>query len=110
MHPPEIFTAREENRDRVIQSLILGFSSDPLARWFWPEAATYLQAGPGLDAFGGRAIDSGCAYVIQNFEGVAMWMLPAVEPDEERMIPIFEATVAAETIEISRCINGTGSK
>ena len=99
MNPPEIFTAKAENRDRVIQSLILGFSADPLTRWFWPEAATYLQSGPGLDAFGGRAIDSGSAYVTQNYEGVAMWMPPGVEPDEERMIPILEATVAAEAIE-----------
>lgn len=28
-----------------------------------------------------------------------MWMPPGVEPDEERMMPIFEETVAAETIE-----------
>ena len=99
MNPPNVVTAKEENRARVIQSILLGFSTDPLGRWFWPDATTYLKAGEGFDAFAGRSIDSGCAYVTDNFEGVALWMPPGVEPDEERMIPYLEKTVAKEIIE-----------
>ena len=99
MNLPEIVTAQEENRERVIQALILGFSSDPLARWFWPEAATYVQAGPGFDAFGGRAIDNDSAYVTGNYEGVAMWLPPGVEPDEERMLPFLQETAAEDIME-----------
>ncbi len=96
---PEIVTAQEENRERVIQAIILGFSADPLTRWFWPEAATYLQSGPGFDAFSGRAIDSGSAYTTGNYEGVAMWLPPGVEPDEERFIAHIQETIAEDTRE-----------
>ena len=99
MNPPQIFTGKEENRDQIIQSIVLGFSTDPLARWFWADANTYLDSGPGFDAFGGRSIDSGTAYVTKGYEGVALWMPPGVEPDEERMISLLEATVPEEKLE-----------
>ena len=99
MHIPTIFSAKEEHRSRVMQSLVLGFSTDPLGRWFWPDAETYLQSGEAFDAFAGRAIDSGSAYVTENYEGASMWMPPGVEPDEERMIPLLEKTVSADYLE-----------
>ncbi len=99
MNPPEIFTGREENRDQIIQSIVLGFSTDQLTRWFWADANTYLDSGPGFDAFGGRSIDSGTAYVTKGYEGVALWMPPGVESDEERMISQLEATVPEEKLE-----------
>ena len=99
MNPPKIFTAKEENRDHVIQSIVIGFSTDPLGRWFWPDAKSYLLSGPSFDAFGGRSIDSGTAFITQNYEGVALWMPPGVEPDEERMIPILERTAPKEILD-----------
>jgi ribosomal protein S18 acetylase RimI-like enzyme len=99
VNPPNIFTAKEENRDRVIQAIVIGFSTDPLGRWFWPNATSYLNSGPGFDAYGGRAIASGTGYVTENYEGVALWMPPGIEPDEERMIPILQATVPEEILE-----------
>ena len=99
MNPPEIFTAKAENRDKVIHSIIIGFSADPLTRWFWPDAASYLLSGPGFDAFGGRSIDCGTAFTTEHYEGVALWMPPGVKPDEERMVPILEATVPKEILE-----------
>lgn len=99
MNPPGIVTAREENRERVIQSIVLGFSADPLARWFWPQASVYLKSGPIFDAFGGRAIDHDSAFVTQNYEGAALWLPPGVEPDEERMIPMFQASVDEDIID-----------
>jgi len=99
MNPPKISTAMEGNRSDVIQSIVMGYTSDPLGRWFWPSAVSYLLSGQAFDAYGGRAIDSGTAYVTENFEGVALWLPPGVEPDEERMIPILEATVAGKILE-----------
>ena len=74
MGTQEISIAAEADRQRVIQSVVLGFAADPLTRWFWPDALTYSASGPMYDAFGGRAIDSGTAFVTANFEGVALWM------------------------------------
>ena len=99
MNPPKILNASSENRDNVIHSLVLGFATDPLARWFWPDARTHLSGGPAFDAFGGPSLDSGTTYITENYEGVALWMPPGVEPDEERMIPILEATVPEDRLE-----------
>jgi ribosomal protein S18 acetylase RimI-like enzyme len=99
MQAPEIVTATEENRDRVIQSLLLGFSADPLVRWFWPEASTYLKSGAAYDAFAGGAIAAGSAFITTAYEGIAMWCPPGVDPDEERMIPHLQETVATDIID-----------
>ena len=58
MEPPAIHTAKDADRERVVATLLLGFASDPLTRWFWPEPSTYLQAAPGFDAFGGNAVSA----------------------------------------------------
>lgn len=99
MNPPKILTASAENRDEVIHSVVIGFATDPLARWFWPDASTHLNAGPAFDAFGGPSLDSGSTFITESYEGVALWMPPGVEPDEEKMIPILEATVPEERLE-----------
>lgn len=99
MKPPEISMATEADRQRVIDSVVLGFAADPLTRWFWPDATLYNRSRELYDAFGGRAITSGTTFVTENFAGVAMWMPPGVEPDEDRMIPILESTVPADRLE-----------
>jgi ribosomal protein S18 acetylase RimI-like enzyme len=99
MGPPEVVTATEADRQRVIQSVVLGFAADPLTRWFWPDALAYQASGQLYDAFGGRSIDSGTTFATANCEGVALWMPPGVEPDEERMIPLLESTVPADRLE-----------
>ncbi len=44
-------------------------------------------------------MDSGSTFITESYEGVALWMPPGVEPDEEKMIPILEATVPEERLE-----------
>ena len=89
----------EDERNRVISTMLMGFSADPLTRWFWPEASVYLSAGAVFDAFGGNAISSGTAFVTQNFEGAALWLPPGTSPDEERMAAVMEETVSPENAE-----------
>ncbi|MFT7246415.1 MAG: GNAT superfamily N-acetyltransferase [Candidatus Azotimanducaceae bacterium] len=99
MNPPKILIAKEANRDQVIQSIVIGFSTDPLGRWFWPTAKSYLLSAPCFDAYGGRSIDNGSAYTTENYEGVALWLPPGVDPDEERMIPLLEISVSKDILE-----------
>ena len=90
---PQIRSASESERQRVVQAIVLGFVSDPLARWFWPQAGQYLDAMPALiEAFGGRAFDTDSAYTTQRCEGAALWLPPGTEPDEETMGAILEST------------------
>ena len=96
MNPPEIRVATEADRAAAIDSLLLSFSSDPLVRWIWPDPSVYMKTHEGFDAFGGRAIDSNTAYVTSNFEGVALWMPPGVETDEDRMVAFLQKSVPQE--------------
>jgi GNAT superfamily N-acetyltransferase len=99
MDLPTIEIASKADHDRAIATLLLGFSSDPLTRWFWPEAKDYLQSAPVFDAFGGNAVEAGTAFVSAGFEGAALWLPPGIAPDEERMAEFLQKTVASEIVE-----------
>lgn len=96
MDQPNISIADSTDHDRVIATIIMGFSSDPLTRWFWPEAITYMQSGAVFDAFGGQAIEAGSAFVTAEFEGAALWLPPGVMPDEDKMAKALESTIAPQ--------------
>ena len=99
MEPPVIRLAEPSERERVLATVLIAFSSDPLVRWFWPEAATYLRAVEGFDAFGGGALEAGGAFVTAGYEGAALWMPPGTHPDEERMASFIQETVRPEIAE-----------
>ncbi len=99
MNQPTIGVASTADRDRVIATLLIGFSSDPLVRWFWPEAKEYLLSGPSFDALGGNAIEAGSAFASAGFEGAAMWLPPGITPDEERMVEFLQKTISEEIAE-----------
>ncbi|MBL4680454.1 MAG: GNAT family N-acetyltransferase [Pseudomonadales bacterium] len=99
MDAPRITTATSEDRERVLSAIVMGFSSDPLIRWFWPEANQYLAAaGLVFDAVGGGAIDAGTAFVTEGFEGAALWLPPGVTSNEEAIMACMEATASADII------------
>ncbi len=86
-----INTSTEAETSRVIDSIVLGFSSDPVLRWFFPEPQEYLTNSPILlELFGGRAFDHGSSYHIQNYTGAALWLPPNVHPDEEGLTKLFQ--------------------
>lgn len=82
--------------DPVLSCLARAFSADPVIRWFCPEPAAFLAHFPRVaDLFGGRAFEHAAAYRSDDFMAAALWLPPGVHPDEERLIPQFETTVAA---------------
>ena len=86
--------------DSVLSCLALAFSADPVVRWVYPEPAAFLAHFPRVaDLFGGGAFDHAAAYRNDDFTAVALWLPPGVHPDEERLIPHFEKTVAAEKLD-----------
>jgi ribosomal protein S18 acetylase RimI-like enzyme len=89
----------EAEHQQVIDTLLLGFSADPLVRWFWPDATRYLGAGPMFDAFAGGAVTAGSAYVTDGFEGAALWLPPGHETDDERTAALMQASVPADRLE-----------
>jgi len=100
-----IQTVTDEERDRVLSSLALGFAADPLMRWLFQEATAYLKAATGefYNAFGGGAIEHNTAYRTAGFEGAALWYPPGTGPDETRLVQAMASLVEEQTL-----IDGAG--
>ena len=76
----------------AIAVLTLVFSSDPAARWTWPNPKTYLAAFPRfVEAFGGAAFRRGSAHYIEGV-AAALWLPPGVDSDEAAMVELMRTT------------------
>ena len=83
---PEILVAKGKDRQKVLETILLGFVSDPFVRWICPEASNYLLFVQAFNAYGGNAIDSNTAFIAESFSGAALWLPPGVEADEEAFV------------------------
>jgi GNAT superfamily N-acetyltransferase len=80
----------------AVNTVVLGFSADPVTRWVWPRADQYLAAMPMfVRAFGGNAFARGGAYCTTDFAGAALWLPPGVHPDGDRLDALMESTASA---------------
>ena len=88
---PTITIGGPEDKARLLQTIVLGFSADPMARWASPDPALYLDRRVEFfDAFGGAAFDHGTAFVADDGAAVATWLPPGVKADGERMAAILD--------------------
>jgi GNAT superfamily N-acetyltransferase len=75
-----------EDEDAAIETLVLAFASDPVTRWAWSGSIQYTANMRGfVRAFGGNAFVHGTACRTGDYAGVALWLPPGVQPDEELM-------------------------
>ena len=82
---------------RVIDSIVLGFASDPVLRWLYPEPQKYLTNCPTIvQLFGGGAFGHTSAYQIQNYAGAALWLPPNVHPNEEGLTELLQSSLDGE--------------
>lgn len=89
----KILTLDDENS--AVATIVLAFAADPMTRWTWPKPHQYLAAMPRMArAFGGRAFAHGSALATDDYTGVALWLPPGVEPDEEGLSAVMQSTVA----------------
>jgi ribosomal protein S18 acetylase RimI-like enzyme len=86
MSMPSVRSALPEERQAVLQTLMLAFAADPLVRWLTPKSEVFLgMMVPFFDAFGGAAFDHGTAFVAEEGKAAALWLPPGIEPDVETM-------------------------
>jgi ribosomal protein S18 acetylase RimI-like enzyme len=91
MPTAEVRSAREDERQSVIDVITLAFSTDPMARWAYPHPATYLAAMPKtIEAFGGNGFAHGTVYLADGGAAASMWLPPGVESDAEQLAALSE--------------------
>lgn len=84
-----------QQREKAVATLLLAFSTDPMARWSMPDPQVYLAHFPTIiRAFGGNAFDTGTAHYIENFSGAALWLSPGSEPDQDALIGTLEQVMS----------------
>ena len=93
---PKIFSADTIQRQKVLSTVLMGFSADPFVRWICPEAGNYINFIGAFNAYGGKAVDSNTAYVVEGFKGTALWLPPNIEADEETFVKEIEQNVLIE--------------
>jgi ribosomal protein S18 acetylase RimI-like enzyme len=83
----DIHSARNDSDQRAVIAVItLAFASDPMARWAFPDPATFLKVLPQMArAFGGNGFPHGAAHLTAGGRAAAMWLPPGVHPDNDRL-------------------------
>ena len=80
----------------AIDTMVLAFAADPVARWCWPDSHQYLTSMPSFTrAFGGGAFVHNGAYCTDDYAGTALWLPPNVHPEEDALGEVLERTVSA---------------
>jgi ribosomal protein S18 acetylase RimI-like enzyme len=91
---PTIKPAATADEAAIIAIITLAFSTDPVARWTWPNLHQYLtHMPPFVSAFGGKAFAHGSAYYVDGYAGAALWLPPGVQPDEDTLGSLIQSTV-----------------
>lgn len=91
---PRVFSAGGHDKEAAVAIVTLGFSTDPIARWVYPEPADYLAIFPRfISAFAGSAFDAGTASLANDLSGAALWLPPGFYPDETAIDSIVAETV-----------------
>ena len=94
MSVPAIRAATSGDEPSAVDTVVLAFAADPVARWCWPDSRQYLGSMPGFTrAFGGGAFVHRSAYCTADCAGAALWLPPDVHPDEAVLGQIVEDTV-----------------
>jgi GNAT superfamily N-acetyltransferase len=95
MKSPTVRVMAAAEEDLAVETVMLAFAADPMARWTWPHAHQYLAAMPRMiRAFGSSAFSNGSAFCTDVYVGTALWLSPGVHSDEEGLGAVLESTVA----------------
>ena len=97
MRDVDFTVLRDGEEQRAVDVLVTAFIADPVIRWLYPGASAYLRHFPAfLRAFGGKAFASRTVWRLGEFDAVALWYGPHVEPDGDAVVAEITRSVAAE--------------
>ena len=91
MNIPKIVKSSSSDLEQVKAVLALGFSSDALLRWVFPDASAFLKCfNIWMEEFSKIAFENNIVYSEKNFFGSSLWHPPGVEFDNSVLEPTFE--------------------
>ena len=100
MNIPKILQASKADLERVKGVLKLGFASDALLRWVFPDASSFLKCFDiWMEEFSKIAFENNIVYSEKNFYGSSLWHPPGVEFDNSALEPTFEY-IPSDRIEV----------
>lgn len=92
-----VHSAPRLEQESVLATITAAFLDDPVARWVWSDDRDHATWFPEFAAaFGGRAFAYGTADVVARAQGAALWLPPAVTPDERALEDVVQRAVPAE--------------
>jgi ribosomal protein S18 acetylase RimI-like enzyme len=95
--PAAIHTATVDQKQTLLDILLLSFVTDPITRYIWPRPRDYLSGyGPLATAMGGRGLALGAAHILGDGQAAALWLPPGVEPAGDEIAALVEETVAED--------------
>lgn len=91
---PEIHSVGATARASAVDTIVLAFGADPILRWAYPDPHRYLAHFPEfVDCYGGRAFEHDTADATPELEGVALWLPPGVQSDDERLLALWRRSM-----------------
>jgi ribosomal protein S18 acetylase RimI-like enzyme len=97
MPNPNVKPVTPADASAAVDTIMLAFAADPMARWCWPDPHQYVAIMPDFTrAFASAGFARGAFYTEGNV-GAALWLPPGAEPDEAAMGEMMERTIAAAT-------------
>ncbi len=95
-----IRTAGRRDEKAAISTIVMGFSTDPVARWMYPDADSYFGFFPTfVKAFAGSAFRSGGAFITDDLGGAALWLRPGVHPSDGEVEAVINGSVTEQVAE-----------
>jgi hypothetical protein len=86
MPTKHVKAASQTEMDQCVALITLAFSSDPAARWMFPDPHAFLEYFPRfVRVFGGAAFEHGSAHYIDG-SAAALWLPPGTQPQEEALV------------------------
>ena len=87
--------------------LTLGFSSDALLRWVFPDPSSYLKCfDVWMEEFSKIAFENNIVYSEENLFGSSLWHPPGVEFDNSVLESTFEY-IPEDRVEVKMHIKGS---
>lgn len=99
MEPPKIINVDSSKIEEVKSALVLGFATDPIFRWIFPDPKKYLRSmALWMEEFSKPSFEKKGVFADENFYGASLWHPPGVHFNAEELSSSF-ADIPEERVE-----------